>query len=101
MLFLVFSPPSPDGRLTSRTASVLAASDFLFAQETNMFMANEVAARPPVFVRAEQNGLTSSDVAHLDNYGPGVVAQHELNTQMMRNRIQARLGGAPPARQRG
>lgn len=90
-LFLVFNPPVPTtGTLTSRTASLLTASDYLFSQEVNSFIASEVATRPPLFIRADQVGMVSSDVAHLDNYGAGVVAQHEMNTQLMRNRIQVR-----------
>lgn len=88
VMFAVFNPLTLQGQPSSPTASLLPAHDFLYAQEVNVFIANEIAARPPVFMRAESSTITNREVAQMDSYAPGVVAETEMAGQLMRNRIQ-------------
>lgn len=88
VFFEVFKDIGRNGEICSTLSSIAQAYDFIQAQELNTFMANEIAARPPVFLTTGDSTFTEKDLVNRDIYGDGIVAEQEFQSQLMRNRIQ-------------
>jgi hypothetical protein len=88
VFFEVFRDLGINGEVHSIVQSLIPAYEFLYAQEVNTFMANEMNCRPPVFLRMGSDAFSEKDVVNRDVYGAGVVAEQEFQSQMLRNRIQ-------------
>ena len=88
VFFEVFNDIGRNGEVCSVLSTLVPAYDFIQSQELNTFMANEVNARPPVFLTTGDNAFTEKDVVNRDVYGDGIIAEQEFQSQMMRNRIQ-------------
>jgi hypothetical protein len=88
VFFEVFTDLGKNGDISSVISSLIPAFDFVHAQEINTFIANEMNARPPVFLTTGSDTFTDKEVVNRDVYGGGVVAEQEFHSQLMRNRIQ-------------
>lgn len=84
VFFEVFNHLSMDGTITSKVAALVRSHDHLMAQDTNAFIANELNARPPLFLTT--GSASFSEINAVDN--SGINAETEFNTQLLKNKIQ-------------
>lgn len=88
VFFEIFNDLGRSGELCSVVSSLVPAYDFVQTQEFNTFIANEINARPPIFLTTGTDAFTEKDIVNRDVYGAGIIAEQEFESQMMRNRIQ-------------
>ena len=88
VFFEIFNDFGRNGEITSILSGLVSSFEFIQSQELNTYMANEINARPPVFLTTGDASFTEKDVVNRDVYGDGVIAEQEFHSQLMRNRIQ-------------
>jgi hypothetical protein len=84
VFFEVFSHLSNDGMCTSRVAALIRTHDQTVAQETNSFIANELNARPPLFLTTGSSSFNEVNIVD----SSGINAETEFNSMLLRNKIQ-------------
>ena len=89
VFFEVFSDILVDGRVNSKCSTLLQAYEYLSQIELHSYIASEYNSRPPVFVSVNGDKFFDTrEVVAQDPYGTGAVAEEQLKSAMLRNKIQ-------------
>lgn len=76
----VMYTPTREGMCTSPVASMVRTHDFVMGQELNMFICNELNARPPLFLTTASASFNETNLVD----GSGINAESEFKSQLIR-----------------